>query len=46
MRVFTKVNGNLLCWDVDTTDPELAIKIVRDEVGLKHRGTILALVKF
>ena len=46
MRVFTKVNGNLLCWDVDTTDPELAIKTVRDEVGLKHRGTILALVKY
>jgi len=47
MRVFTKINGNLLCWDVDTTDPELAIKTVRDEVGLiKHRGAILALVKY
>ena len=46
MRVFTKINGKLACWDVDTTDPELAIKTVRDEVGLKHRGAILALVKY
>jgi hypothetical protein len=46
MRVFTKINGKLACWDVDDgMTYEVAIRAVRDEVGLKHRGAILALVK-
>ena len=47
MRVFTKINGQLACWDVsDDMTYEDAIKAVRDEVGLKHRSAILALVKY
>lgn len=47
MRIFTKIKGTLACWDVsDDMTIEQAIKAVRDEVGLKHRGVILALVKY
>ena len=46
MRVFTKINGQLACWDVSDMPYEEAVKAVRDEVGLKHRGAILALVKY
>ena len=46
MRVFTKVNGNLLVWEVTDMTYEEAIKAVRDELGLGHKGTILALVKY
>ena len=45
MRVYTKVNDKLAVFNVDTEDTEEAIKIVRDAVGLRHKGTILALVK-
>ena len=46
MRVFTKVNGNLLVWEVDTKDHTEAIKMVRDELGVGHKPVILALVKY
>lgn len=46
MRVFTKVDGKLACWDVLGCDYLTAIKLIRDEVGLKHRGAILCLVKY
>jgi len=46
MRIFTKVDGKLIAWDVTDMTYEEAVKAVRDEVGLKHRGAILALVKY
>ena len=46
MRIFTKINGELASWDVFDLSYEDAVKAVRDEVGLKHRVAILALVKY
>ncbi len=46
MRVFTKVNGEIRVWEIDTLDPEEAIKALRDELGAGHKPTILALVKY
>ena len=46
MRIFTKIDGKLIAWDVIDMTYEQAVKAVRDEVGLMHRGAILALVKY
>jgi hypothetical protein len=46
MRVFTKVNGNLLVWDVENMTHTEAIAAVRDELGVGHKPVILALVKY
>jgi hypothetical protein len=46
MRVFTKVNGEIRVWEIDTLDPEEAINALRDELGVGHKPTILALVKY
>ena len=45
MRVYTKVNGNLICWEADDMTYEQAIQAVRDELGVGHKETILAPVK-
>ena len=46
MRVFTKVKGELICWEVTDMTYEEAISAVRDELGVGHRGAILALIKY
>lgn len=46
MRVFTKVNGKLQVWQAEGMDYAEAIKCVRDELGVKHKPVILALVKY
>lgn len=46
MRVFTKVNGNLLVWETQDMTAEQAISAVRDELGVGHKSVILALVKY
>lgn len=46
MRVFTKINGKLAVWDCDGFDYISAISATRDELGVGHRGAILALVKY
>jgi hypothetical protein len=46
MRVFTKINGKLAVWDCDGTDYESAIRAVRGELSVQHRGAVLALVKY
>jgi len=47
MRVFTKINGELAVWDCSPdTHYTFAIKFVRDELGVGHKGAILALVKY
>lgn len=45
MRVFTKIDGKLAEFKVDTDNVELAIKTVRGSLSVKHRGAVLALVK-
>ena len=46
MRVFTKVDGVLRVWEAADMTHEEAIKAVRDELGVKHKPVILALVKY
>lgn len=47
MRVFTKVNGQLACWQVpDDMTLEQALEAVQLEVGTEHTSAILALVKY
>lgn len=46
MRVYTRLNGKLACWQVEDLDADTAVKLVRDELGLKHKATILVLVKY
>lgn len=50
MRVFTKVNGQLACWQVDDLDYLEAIELVRSviqaESGVEHKNTVLVLVKY
>lgn len=45
MRVYTRIKGKLAVFNVDTADTGEAIKTVRDEVGLRHKSVILALVE-
>jgi hypothetical protein len=46
MRVFTKIDGKLAVWDCDDTEYTSAISAIRDELGVGHKGAILALVKY
>lgn len=46
MRVFTKIDGKIAVWQFDGDDYADAISAVRDELGVGHRGAILALVKY
>lgn len=50
MRVFTKVNGQLACWQVDDLEYAEAIELVRSviqaESNTEHKSTVLALVKY
>jgi len=46
MRVFTKLDGKLACWQIEGSGYADAINMVRDELGVGHRGAILALVKY
>lgn len=43
-KVYTKIEGKLAVFDVDTEDTQDAIKVVRDELKLRHKATILAVV--
>ena len=45
IAVFTKIEGKLARFEVDTDDDEVAIKTVRDHVGIKHKPLILALIE-
>jgi hypothetical protein len=46
MRVFTRVAGKLAVWEAPDMEYAEAIKCVRDELGAKHKATILVLVKY
>lgn len=46
MRIFTKIDGKLVCWETNTESHEIAIQLVRDELGATHKSPILALVKY
>ena len=45
IAVFTKIDGKLARFEVDTDDDEVAIRIVRDHIGIKHKPLILALIE-
>ena len=45
IAVFTKIDGKLARFEVDTDDDEVAIKTVRDHIGIKHKPLILALIE-
>lgn len=46
MYVYTKINGKLAVWEfTKNDDPMECISLVRDELGIKHKPTILALIK-
>lgn len=45
MHVYTKINDKLAAFNVDTESTDEAIKMVRDEVGLRHKPVILALIQ-
>jgi hypothetical protein len=46
MRVFTKINGQLACWQIEGSGYADAIKLVRNELGTEHKPAVLALVKY
>jgi hypothetical protein len=46
MRVFTKIDGKLAVWQIEGSGYADAIAAVRDELGVGHKSTILALVKY
>lgn len=46
MRIFTKIDGVLACWQIDGVEYDAAIKLVRDDLGVGHKSVILALVKY
>lgn len=44
MYVYTKLKGKLACWKIEDVSYLEAISAVRDELGVGHKGAILALV--
>jgi hypothetical protein len=46
MRVFTKIDGKLVVWQVEGNDYVEAIELVRAELGTEHTAAVLALVKY
>lgn len=50
MRVFTKINGKLACWEIEGSGYAEAVEIVRSvihaESGSEHKSAVLALVKY
>jgi hypothetical protein len=46
MRVFTKINGELACWEIEGSGYADAIESVRSELGAEHKPAVLALVKY
>ena len=46
MRIFTKIKGELVVYDTDAEDIEVAVNLVKEELGPEHKETILVLVKY
>jgi hypothetical protein len=48
MRIFTKVNGELVVYGTDATldNVHLAIEEIRRELGAGHKSPVLVLVKY
>lgn len=46
MRVFTKIDGKIAVWQFDGDNYADAISAVRGELSVKHRGAVLALIKY
>ena len=45
MKVYTRLEGKLAQWDVDTCDYVLAVQLVKKELGRKHVGPVLAVIE-
>ena len=47
VRVFTKINGKLACWEATAGESfEESIEAVKAELGPDHKAPVLALVKY
>ena len=48
MRIFTKVNGELVVWNTDASwdNVHLAVEQVKQELGAGHKSPVLILVKY
>lgn len=50
MRVFTKLDGKLACWQVEDLEYaeaiELVSSVIQAESGVEHKNTVLVLVKY
>ena len=46
MRVFTKIDGILACWQIEGGGYADALESIRYELGAEHKSAILALVKY
>jgi hypothetical protein len=46
MLVFTKIDGKLAVWQIEDMSYDEAIRAVRGELSVQHRGAVLALVKY
>lgn len=45
IKVFTKIDGKLAEWDVETTDYALAISMVKESLPASHTAAILVRIK-
>ena len=45
IKVYTKIEGKLALFDLDTDDYEAAILEVRRHLGAKHLATVLGLIE-
>lgn len=42
--VYTKINGELAKWEVDTPDAAEAIEIIQGTMKVRHKAAVLAVV--
>ena len=45
MPVFTRIDGQLARWSVQTDDADVACDTVKRSLGVRHRTPVLALVE-
>ena len=45
MKVYTKLNGKLAVWELETDDPKSAQAAVKETLPADHKTAVLAVVK-
>lgn len=45
IAVYARIDGQLACWTVETTDYAVAIATVKEALTSDFKGSVLALVK-